>query len=178
MTESNAASVALVGHLALISAISFGGIPGALPDLRNFVVGAHGWISDRDFANCFAVIQAIPGPNMILLTGFIGWKIGGLPAAIAAALATFAPSCTLCFVGYRWWDRFRAAPWQRIVRRGMAPVTIGLVVAGGTVMARIGDTSWPGLALTAAAIAIVLGTRLSPLWVIGLGALAGALGLV
>jgi len=178
VSDSPGATAALTAHLALISAISFGGIPGALPDLRNFVVEAHGWLSDRDFTDCFAVIQTIPGPNMILLTGFIGWKVGGLATAIAAALATFAPSCTMCFVGYRWWDRFRHTEWQAIVRRGLAPVTIGLVIAGGTVMARIGDASWPALALTAGAIAIVLGTRFSPLWVIGLGAVAGALGLV
>ena len=178
MSGSPGAGAALTAHLALISLISFGGIPGALPDLRNFVVGAHGWLTDRDFTDCFAVIQTIPGPNMILLTGFIGWKVGGLPAAIAAAFATFGPSCALCFVGFRWWDRFRDAGWQQIVRRGLAPVTIGLVVAGGAVMARIGDASWPALALTAAAIGIVLGTSRSPLWVIGMGAVAGALGLV
>jgi chromate transporter len=142
------------------------------------VVGANGWLTDREFANSFAVVQAIPGPNMILLTSFIGWKVGGLPAAAAAGLATFGPSCALCFAGYRWWDRFRDAPWQRIVRRGLAPVTVGLVIAGGAVMARIGDASWASLAVTLAAIGIVLGTRLSPLWVIGLGALIGALGLV
>jgi len=178
MTQPPGASLALTAYLALISLISFGGIPGALPDLRNFVVGANGWLTDREFANCFAVVQAIPGPNMILLTSFIGWKVGGFPAAAAAGLATFGPSCALCFAGYRWWDRFRDAPWQRIVRRGLAPVTIGLVIAGGAVMARIGDASWASLALTLAAIGIVLGTRLSPLWVIGLGALIGALGLV
>lgn len=36
-----AAAVILVAHIALLSLISFGGVPGVLPNLRNFVVIAH-----------------------------------------------------------------------------------------------------------------------------------------
>ena len=34
------------------------------------------------------------------------------------------------FVAYRLWERFRDAPWQRIVRDGLVPVTIGLIMVG------------------------------------------------
>jgi len=172
------ASSALVAHLALLSLISFGGIPGVFPDLHNFVIAEHGWISDRDFADFFAVVQAIPGPNMILMMSFIGWKVGGLGGAIASGLATFGPSCTACFIGFQLWDRFRDTHWQRIARRGLAPVTIGLVIAGGVVMAAAADTGWPALALSAAAASILLTTRISPLWTLAAGGALGALGLV
>ena len=69
---------------------------------------------------------------MILMMSFIGWKVGGF-GAVAGALATFGPSCTMTFVAHRLWDRFRDAPWQRIVRRGLAPLTMGLVIAGDLV---------------------------------------------
>ena len=92
------ASASLLAHIALLAIISFGGVPGVLPDLRDFVVTANGWLSDRDFANCFAVVQAIPGPNMILMMSFIGWRVGGLPVAIASAPAgprNLAPTHTV-----------------------------------------------------------------------------------
>jgi chromate transporter len=162
----------------LLSLISFGGIPAVLPDLHHFVVSEHGWLGDRDFADFFAVVQAVPGPNMILMMSFIGWKVGGLGGAIGSGLATFVPSCTACFIGFRLWDRFREAPWQRIVRRGLAPVTIGLVIAGGVVMAGAADTGWPAMALTAAAAAVLLTTRLSPLWTLAVGGALGGLGLL
>ncbi|HVB15533.1 MAG TPA: chromate transporter [Stellaceae bacterium] len=168
----------LVAHLALLSLISFGGMPGVLPDLHDFVVTSHGWISNQDFANSFAVVQAIPGPNMILLTSFIGWKVGGVPIAMAAALATFGPSCTLAFAVFRWWDRFRDRAWQQRLRRGLAPMTVGLVLAGGYAMARSGDVGPAGVAVTIAAIGIVLGTRLNPLWLIAAGGALGASGLL
>ena len=170
--------IALIAHLALLSLISFGGFPSVLPDLRDFVVTANNWLSDREFANCFAIVQAIPGPNMILMMSFIGWKVGGLPIAIASALATFGPPCALSYTVFHFWDRFRESGWQQRMRRGLAPVTIGLVVAGGYVMAQTGAAGWPSLALTAAAGALLLLTRLNPLWFLAAGGALGGFGLL
>jgi chromate transporter len=80
------------------------------------------------------------------------------------------------FTAYRLCDRFRDAPWQRIVRRGLAPLTIGLVIAGGYVMARASSTGWQSLAITAAAVGLMLGTRLNPLWIMMTGGTLGAIG--
>ena len=176
--SSHSAPVALAVHLALLSCISFGGFPSVLPDLRDFVVAANGWVTDREFTNLFALAQAIPGPNMILLMSFIGWKVGGIPGAIASAIATFGPPCAFYFVAYRLWDRFRDAPWQMIVRRGLAPLTIGLVIAGGTAMARTGNPGWQGAALTIAAAGLMIRTRVNPLWLLAAGGVVGGLGLL
>jgi chromate transporter len=172
------APAALVAHLMLLSLISFGGIPAVLPDLHDFVVTANGWISDREFSNYFAVVQAIPGPNMILMMSFIGLKVGGVPGAIASAIATFGPPCAMYYASYRLWDRFRDLPWQRVARRALAPLTIGLVVAGGFVMARAAAADWPSGLLVAAAAALILGTRLNPLWILAAGGTMGAFGLI
>jgi chromate transporter len=167
----------LAAHLALLSSISFGGVPTVLPDIHAYVV-ANGWLTDRDFADFLGVSQAIPGPNMLLMMSFIGWKVAGLPGAIGCACATFVPPCAMYFAAYRLWDRFRDAPWQRIARAGLAPITAGLVIAGGTVMARTVDISWPAIGVTGAAAAALLLTRLNPLWVLGSAGLLGALGLL
>ena len=54
-------SVSLTLHLALLSILSFGGVPSVLPDIRNYVVAANGWLTDREYANVFAIAQALPG---------------------------------------------------------------------------------------------------------------------
>src|SRR6516162_11676674 len=142
------APLALTMHLAWVSSISFGGFATVLPDVRNFVVSANGWMTDQEFANLFAMAQTIPGPNMILMMSFVGWKVWGFPGALASAFATFGPPCTIYFASYRVWDRFRDAPWQQTVRHGLVPVVLGLVIASGTAMARAGDTSWRAVAVT------------------------------
>lgn len=164
--------------LGLMSSISFGGIPSVLPDIRDFVVTVNGWLTDRDFSNFFALAQTIPGPNMIMMMGLVGWKVAGLPGAVAGASATAIPPCTMYFIGYRLWDRFRDAHWQKLVRAGLAPLTFGLVVAGGTVMAETADKSWLTVAISAASAVFLLTTGRNPLWMLGAAALLGASGLV
>jgi chromate transporter len=172
------APIALTAHLAVVSSISFGGFPTVLPDVRNFVVGTHGWVTNQEFASFFAIAQSMPGPNMILMMSFVGWKVWGFPGALASAFATFGPPCAIYFAGYRLWDRFRAAPWQRIVRLGLVPVTIGIVIASGAVMARAADTGWRTAAVTMGAAAITLATRFNPMWTLLAGAVLGGLGLL
>jgi chromate transporter len=168
----------LSGHLALLSSISFGGIPSVLPDIRNFVVGVNGWLTDREFANCFAVSQAIPGPNMILMMSFIGWKVAGVPGALAAAFATLGPPCAMYYSGFRLWDRFRETLWQRVISAGIAPLTIGLIIAGGAVMARTADANWQGVTVSGAAAALLLTTKVNPLWTIAAAGILGGLGVL
>jgi chromate transporter len=174
--NSPPAPFALTAHLALLSSISFGGFPTVLPDVRDFVVATHGWVTDQEFANFFALAQSIPGPNMILMMSFVGWKVWGFPGALASAFATFGPPCAMYFASYRLWDRFRDAPWQRIVRLGLVPVTMGLVIASGMVMARAADAGWQAAAITTGAAAITLATRLNPLWLLLAGGALGGLG--
>jgi chromate transporter len=172
------APLALTVHLALVSSISFGGFPTVLPDFRDFVVGTNRWMTNQEFANLFAMAQSIPGPNMILMMSFVGWKVWGFSGAVASAFATLGPPCAMYFAAYRLWDRFRAAPWQRVVRLGLAPVVTGLVISGGTVMAQTADTSWQAVANTIAAVVITLATRLNPLWMLLAGGILGGLGLL
>ena len=82
------------------------------------------------------------------------------------------------FAAYRIWDRFRDAPWQQIVRLGLVPVVMGLVIASGTVMARAADTGWRTAALTIAAAMFMLVTRLNPMWMLAMGGALGGLGLL
>ena len=66
------------------------------------------------------------------MMSFIGLKLGSVAGAIASALATFGPLCALYYFSYRSCERFRAMAWQRIVRRVLAPLTVGLVIPGGS----------------------------------------------
>jgi len=170
--------MALTFHLAIVSSISFGGFPTVLPDVRAFVVTTHGWITDQDFTNIFAMAQAVPGPNMILMMALIGWKVWGLAGAFAASTATFAPPCTIYFTAFRLMHRFQEAHWQRVLRSALIPVTTGLIIASGIVMAEAAGINWAAIAVTAAAAVVMLTTRLNPLWLLAAGGFLGGIGLV
>ena len=73
---------------------------------------------------------------------------------------------------------FREAHWQRVLRSALIPVTTGLIIASGIVMAQAADVTWGAFAMTGAAAVVMLTTRLNPLWLLAAGGALGGLGLL
>lgn len=168
------ASLAVIfGQLSLLT---FGGGNTILPEMQRQVVDLHHWMSARDFAAMFALAQAAPGPNMMVVT-LVGWHVAGWPGVIVTSLATFGPSSVLTALVMRVWQRFKDHPWRRIVQNALVPLTVGLVASSAAVMTRAADHAWTLGAITAVAAGAMLATRIHPLWVLAAGALAGATGL-
>lgn len=162
---------------AELSLLAFGGANSVLPEMQRQVVDAHGWISATDFTALFALAQAAPGPNMMIVT-LIGWRVASLPGAILATVSLIAPSSVLTVFTITVWNRFRDAPWRRIVQAGIFPVTTGLIAAGAALIVVTADHDWKLAAITAVVAILHFTTRLHPLWLLGGGALCGLLGLV
>ncbi|MGE0724900.1 MAG: chromate transporter, partial [Alphaproteobacteria bacterium] len=148
----------IAAHFALVSLLAFGGGNTVLPEMHRQAVEVSGWITDRQFTDLFAIAQASPGPNILIVT-LIGWQAAGAPGALVATVAVCLPACALTYVVSQAWDRFRGARWRTAVQAGLAPVTCGLVAAGALVVVDAADTSWTAGAITAATAAIAWGTR-------------------
>ena len=164
-------------QFALLSLIAVGGANAVVPEMHRFFVESRGWISDSEFADLFAIAQAAPGPN-VMIVGLLGWKVAGLWGAMVATVAMCGPSGLLTYGVGHVWHRFRGAPWRAAVQSGLAPLTVGLILATGYILARAADHGWAGYAVTAATVALVLGAKLHPLWLLGGAGLLGCLGLV
>ena len=162
---------------SLLSLITVGGVITVLPEMHRNVVEVHKWMTDTEFAQLFALAQASPGPN-ILVVSLIGWKVAGLAGAVVATVAVCAPSSLLTYAVSRVWQRFRGARWREVVEDGLVPVTVGLMLGGGYLITLAADHSPLAFALTAATAGIVLATRIHPLWLLGAGGLLGLAGWV
>jgi chromate transporter len=175
MTEGPAWTMA--GRFLLLSLVAVGGANSVLPDIHRLVVEVNGWMTGDEFAELFAIAQAAPGPNVMVVT-LIGWHVAGLAGALAATAAICGPSCLLTFGVSRVWDRFRDRPWRAAVQAGLAPVTVGLVLAASYLVTRGADRTPAAYALTAASAALLLFTRVNPLWLLAGGAALGLAGLI
>jgi len=169
--------VQLAVDFSLLSLITVGGVITVLPEMHRNVVDVHGWMSGEEFAQLFALAQAAPGPN-ILVVSLIGWKVAGLAGAVVATAAVCAPSSLLTYAVSRIWQRFRGARWREVVEDGLVPVTVGLMLAGGYLITLAADHSIVAFVVTAATAATVLATRIHPLWLLGAGGLLGLAGWV
>ena len=165
-------------RFSVLSLIAVGGVTSILPEVHRVTVDVHHWLTDAEFTQMFAIAQASPGPNM-LIVALIGFHVAGLPGALTAAAAICLPSCTLAYLVERLWQRFRGTPLRRAVEAGLAPITIGLMLATGWLVAR-GAPGMGGVAyaITAVTAALVLFTRVNPLWCLAVAAALGLLGLV
>ena len=167
----------LAAQFLVLSLLSIGGANAIIPEIQLRVVETKQWMSDAEFAQLFALSQAAPGPNMLIVS-LIGWKVAGIVGGIVAMLAMCAPSSLLTYGIAHAWERFRDAPWRIALQRALAPVTVGLILASGYVLTRTADHSWAAYAVTGATLLIVLRTTIHPLWMLSAAAALGAFGLV
>lgn len=177
----NAGLLAQIARVfATLSLVSIGGANAVLPEIRRQVVDVQGWMSDAGFANAFAIAHAAPGPNIIMVS-LIGWRIAGLAGLLVATLAIMLPSCTLAFVAARALARWSDHRWITLLKAGLVPVALGLILASGVSMMRAADRTMLTVAISLATATFVVCSPRNPLWALaaasGLGILALEAGL-
>lgn len=169
--------VELFLEFALLALVAFGGATALLPEMHRVVVDNHHWLDDATFTHLYAIAQAAPGPNVLVVT-LIGWEIAGLAGALATTLAMCLPMSVLIYLLIDRWESFSGKRWQKAVSLGVAPLAVGLVFSGAALIgqaAAFGGAAW---ALVAATVVANLRTKWHPLWFIGAGAILGLAGLV
>ena len=161
---------------AVLSLVSIGGANAVLPEIRRQVVVIQGWMSDSAFANIFAISHAAPGPNIIMVS-LIGWQLAGLTGLLVATLAIMAPSCMLAFVAGRVIARWSERRWTRLLREGLIPLALGLILASGLSMTRMADHDATTLVISLGTAAFVVVSRRNPFWAIAAGTAANIVAL-
>ena len=161
----------------LLSLVAFGGATALLPEMHRVIVNHHHWLDDTTFTHLYAIAQAAPGPNVLVVT-LVGWEVAGLLGALAATLGMCLPMSVLIYLLVDRWARFSGQRWQQAVSLGVAPLAVGLIFSGASLIARSAGLGWSGALLVLAVVTLSLRTRWHPLWFIALGALLGGLGLV
>jgi chromate transporter len=137
-----------------LSLFSIGGGTALLAEIEHQSVTIHGWTTQREFADLFAISRAAPGPGT-MLSALIGWKAAGLPGALTATAALYLPSSLLVYCGVRLWGRWRGSVWYTVIERGLAPIAAGLILSGGVAVLRAspgGSALWVAVIVSTALI--------------------------
>ncbi|MBB4009527.1 chromate transporter [Allorhizobium taibaishanense] len=159
-----------------LSLIAFGGGNAVLPEMQRRVVEVQHWMSASEFSALFALAQAAPGPNMMIVP-LIGWHVAGLSGLVVTSIAKFVPSSLITAGAFTLWERFKDRPWRRVVQGGLAPMTAGLVTASAAVITQASATGPLLIAITVVTALVTARTKIHPLLVLGAGALVGMIGL-
>lgn len=166
--------IALALIFSELSVLAFGGGNTILPEMQRQVVEIHQWMSAEEFSALFALGQAAPGPNLMVVT-LVGWHVAGWAGMLVTTLAKFGPSSVLTIFALHAWERFKDKPWRRVVQAGLLPVTAGLVAASAALIAHASDTNLVLAAITAVTAALAVKTKIHPLWLLFGGSMVGLL---
>ena len=160
-----------------LSILSIGGGNTVLPEMHHKAVDGYHWLTDKQFADVFAISQAAPGPSVLIVT-IIGYKAAGFPGAILATIAMMLPAGVLVYLVSRVWERAKDMPLRKAIERGLAQLTVGLILASGWVMSKAADHDWRAFLLTGVCTAIFSTTKINPLFLVAAAGFIGWLGWV
>jgi chromate transporter len=167
----------LIWTFGLMSLFAVGGANSAIPEMHRVAVDVHHWMTDKQFADVYAISQLSPGPNVLIVT-LIGYSVAGVAGALAATLAMCGPTAILAYWVSRFLRRSSQSRWPAIIQAALVPLSIGLMGASGLVLALTSDRTWIAALVTVAAAVLAYTTRLNPLWMLLAGGLLGFAGLI
>ena len=167
----------LATTFGLMSLFAVGGANSAIPEMHRIAVEAQHWMSDKQFADAFAISQMSPGPNVLIVT-LIGYSVAGVVGALVATLAMCLPTAVLALCVSRVLTRSSRSRWPAFIQAALVPLSIGLMSASGLILALTSDRTWIAALVTAAAAGLAFATRLNPLWMLLAGGCLGFAGLI
>jgi len=167
----------LVATFALMSLFAVGGASAAIPEMHRIAVDVQHWLSDKQFADLYAISQLSPGPNVLIVT-LIGYSVAGIAGGLAATLAMCVPSAVLAYSVSRLIKRSSHSRWPAIIQAALVPLSIGLMGAGALILAQTTDRSLVAVFVTGAAAVLASATRINPFWMFLAGGILGFAGVV
>jgi chromate transporter len=153
-------------------ALLFGSGYVLLPVLERDLVQGRGWLTTKQLVDAIAVGQATPGPVFTTAT-FIGYVIGGIPAAIVATLGMFLPAFVCSALSARHVERLRRSPTATRFLGGVNAAAVALI---GVVLVTLGRDVLVGplqVAVCLAAALAIFRLHISPTLVLATAAMAG-----
>jgi chromate transporter len=167
----------LAWAFGVMSLFAIGGANSTIPEMHRVAVEVQQWMSDRQFADMFALAQLSPGPNVLIVT-LIGYHVAGVAGGLVATAAMCGlPAIMAYFVGGAML-RFRHSPWPALLQSALVPLSIGLMAASGLILSLTTGRTPAGAAMMAVAAVLTFTTRINPLWLLAAGGILGFAGLV
>jgi chromate transporter len=164
---------ALARVFAYLSLLTVGGGMAAFPELKILTVDVHHWLTFPQLIHLYSVGQMAPGPNMMMIVSIGEW-VAGLLGAVVVVVAFFGPTSVLTLLTGRLWTRLERWPWRSSIQKGLAPVSIGLLLAGCFSFAKGAVTGHETAALAVGTLLVLLKYKINPAILILVAAVIGA----
>lgn len=160
---------------ARMGACTFGGGYAMLPILQREVVENHGWATEDELMDYYAIGQCTPGVIAVNTATFIGYKTQGLPGAILATVGVIAPSLIIIIAIAAFIQQFAHLAAVQHAFAGIRIAVCALVLQSVWKMAKKGVVDMPTGIILLATFAAVAFLGVSPVVMVVVAAAAGIL---
>lgn len=160
-----------------IGNLTFGGGEPTMSAIQSELM-ARRWISVEKYGLIYGLARVTPGTNILAFCAGVGWHVMGLRGAVLAVLAVSVPSAALVTVMTAGYDVWKSNPFAMAAISGMLAAAVGMMVTGAFLLLRpqLRANRWMRTAVVgAAALALSLRFGVSPVPILALAAVAGAL---
>lgn len=168
-------SLVAMGLLFLkIGAVLYGSGYVLLAFLRADFVERLGWLTETQLLDAVAIGQVTPGPVFTTAT-FIGFLLAGIPGAVVATVAIFLPSFIFVAAIHPQVKRLRASSVTAPILDAVNASAVGLMTVVTMFLGQSALVDMPTILVAIAALAVLIFTKVSSLWLILAGAATGAI---
>ncbi|MCH4246860.1 MAG: chromate transporter [Acinetobacter populi] len=161
-------------NLALVfielSVLAFGGGNAILPEMKHQVVDVHHWMTAQEFSAMFAMSQAAPGPNMMIVP-LIGWHVAGMAGLLVTSLAKFVPSSLITMATVQYWERYKHHNVRIQFEKALKPITVSLVMVSAVIISESSAQNYWLAAIILLTASMSFFKNIHPLWVMVTGAI-------
>jgi len=157
-----------------IGAILYGSGYVLVAFLRADLVERLGWLTEQQLIDAIAIGQITPGPLFTSAT-FIGYLLGGVPAALIATLGIFLPSYIFVAISNPIIPKLRQSPWAGSLLDGVIVASLGLMAAVTFQLGQASLTDIFTLVIFSLSAVALFRFKVNSTWLIVGGALAGFL---
>jgi chromate transporter len=157
-----------------VGSVLFGSGYVLLAFLREDLVVRWRWLSESQLLDAIAVGQLTPGPVLTTAT-FVGWLLGGAPAAALATLGIFLPSFVLVALSGPLVPRLRRSPTAGAFLDGVNAASVALMAVVTAQLGRAALVDPLTIALALVAALLLFQWRVNSAWLILGGGLLGIL---
>lgn len=140
--------------------------------LRSDFVVRLGWLTDRQLLDAIAIGQITPGPVFTTAT-FIGFLLGGVPAALLATLGIFLPSFIFVAISHPLIPRIRNSAWVSGLLDGVNVASLGLMAAVTWQLGSASLTDPLTIVIALVSLGLLFRFKVNSTWLILAGAIIG-----
>lgn len=148
-----------------IGTFTIGGGYAMIPLIENAML-KRGWISEDEVSDIVVLAQSAPGLLAVNMAIYSGYRLRGLPGAVAATVGAVLPSFVIILLVAILFTEIRENPVVERIFRGIRPVAVGLIVVPAVNMARKGCRKWWQWLLCLGTLAAIVLLKFSPIYII------------